>query len=141
MLQDGGNPWRGMLFGMTSRLPWSGDPRELWRFFDAYGIADTRMIGFWVPGAPVRTGRSDVLATLYQGPARSILALASWAADSVLLRPEIDWSRLGLDPARGRITAPPLPGFQPGANFRPGAPIPIAPGKGWLLVLEAPTAP
>ena len=26
MLQDGGNPWRGMVFGMTGRLPWSGQP-------------------------------------------------------------------------------------------------------------------
>ncbi|MGH7658471.1 MAG: glycoside hydrolase domain-containing protein, partial [Gemmatimonadales bacterium] len=24
MLQDGGNPWRGMVFGMTNRLPWAG---------------------------------------------------------------------------------------------------------------------
>ncbi len=141
MLQDGGNPWRGMLFGMTSRLPWSGDPRVLWRFFDEYGIADTRMIGFWVPGQPVRTGRSDVLATVYQGPTRSIIALGSWATDTVKLRLEIDWARLGLNPGRGRIAAPPLPGFQPEANFRPGEPIAVAPGKGWLLVLEASTSP
>ena len=141
MLQDGGNPWRGMLFGMTSRLPWSGDPRELWRFFDEYGIAGTRMIGFWVPGQPVRTGRSDVLATVYQGATRSIIALASWATDTVTLRLEIDWARLGLIPGRGRIAAPPLPGFQPEANFRPGEPIAVAPGKGWLLVLEASTSP
>jgi hypothetical protein len=141
MLQDGGNPWRGMLFGMTSRLPWSGDPRELWRFFDAFGIADTRMIGFWVPGHPVRTGRSDVLATVYQGATRSIVALGSWAADTVTLRPEIDWTRLGLDPARVRISAPPLQGFQPEANFRPGEPILVAPGKGWLLILESSGTP
>jgi len=24
MLQDGGTPWRGMVYGMTNRLPWSG---------------------------------------------------------------------------------------------------------------------
>jgi hypothetical protein len=29
MWQDGRNPWRGMLFGMTSRLPWAGNPRAL----------------------------------------------------------------------------------------------------------------
>jgi Glycoside hydrolase 123, N-terminal domain len=141
MLQDGGNPWRGMLFGMTSRLPWSGDPRELWRFFDAFGMADTRMIGFWVPGHPIRTGRSDVLATVYQGASRSIVSLGSWAADTVALRPEIDWTRLGLDPVRARIFAPALPGFQPAVNFRPGEPILVAPGKGWLLVLEAAATP
>ncbi len=26
MLEKGGNPWRGMTFGMTNRMPWSGDP-------------------------------------------------------------------------------------------------------------------
>ena len=45
MLQKGGNPWRGMVYGMTSRLPWAGDPRPLWKVWDEFGIADARMIG------------------------------------------------------------------------------------------------
>jgi len=34
-----------------------------------------------------------------------------------------------------------LQGFQAEANFRPGEPILVAPGKGWLLVLETPGSP
>lgn len=136
MLEGGGNPWRGMLFGMTNRLPWSGDPRELWKFWDAHKIQDTRMIGFWVPGAPVRTGRPDLLATVYQGAGRSIVAVASWAPDTVRVQLAVDWTRLGLDPARARVIAPELPGYQPAAAFKPFEPIPVAPGKGWLLVFE-----
>ncbi len=139
MLEGGGNPWRGMIFGMTNRLPWSGDPRELWKFWDTYKIQDTRMIGFWVPGAPVRTGRPDVLATVYQGVGRSIVALASWAADTAQVQLAVDWTRLGLDPARARVVAPELPGFQTAAEFKPFDPIPVAPGRGWLLIFE-PTA-
>ena len=37
MLQNGGN-WRGMLYGMVSRMPWSGDPSGMWKVWDAFGI-------------------------------------------------------------------------------------------------------
>ena len=83
MLEGGGNPWRGMLFGMTNRLPWSGDPRPIWREWDSFGIQDTRMIGWWVPNPPVTTGRSDVLVTTYAGNGKALLAIASWAPDTV----------------------------------------------------------
>lgn len=136
MLQDGGNPWRGMLFGMTNRLPWAGDPREIWKFWDTYRIQDTRMIGWWVPGSPVRTGRPDVLATVYQGEGRSIVAVASWATDTARVRLAVDWTHLGIDPAHARIVAPELPGYQSAASFGPYDPIPVAPGRGWLLIFE-----
>ena len=67
MLQDGGNPWRGMIYGMTSRLPWAGDPTPIWKLWDDFGIADSRMIGYWVPSCPVKTGSREVLATAYVG--------------------------------------------------------------------------
>jgi hypothetical protein len=136
MLEKGGNPWRGMVYGMTTRLPWAGDPRPLWRFWDAYGMADTRMLGYWAPTAPVKTGREDVLATTYAGNGRAIVAVASWAKDPVDVALAIDWKALGLDPARARFAAPAIEAFQAAASFAPGAPIPVAPGKGWLLVIE-----
>jgi len=136
MLQDGGNPWRGMLFGMTNRLPWAGDPRTIWKFEDEAGFAGSRMIGWWVPGNPVSTGREDVLATVYQSQQRSVVAVASWAKEAVSITPKIDWKRLGIDPARGVIRAAAVENFQPAATFAPGEPIPVQPGRGWLLVLE-----
>ena len=137
MLQDGGNPWRGMVFGMTARLPWAGDPRPLWRAWDDFGITDSRMIGWWVRGRPVRTGRDDVLATTYLRPGKAMVALASWARDTVAVAPTIDWRALGIDPTRAVIRAPAIERFQPAATFAPGQPIPVLPGKGWLLVMEA----
>ena len=135
MLQDGGNPWRGMLFGMTARLPWAGDPRPLWRAWDDFGLTDSRMIGWWVRARPVRTGRDDVLATTYAKPGRALVALASWARDTVAVTPAIDWRALGIDSASATITAPAIERFQPAATFRPGEPVRVAPGKGWLLVI------
>jgi hypothetical protein len=135
MLQDGGNPWRGMVFGMTARLPWAGDPRPIWRAWDDFGMAESRMIGWWVRSRPVRTGRDDVLATTYLRPGTAMVALASWARDTVDVTPAIDWRALGVDSATARIRAPAIDGFQPAATFRPGEAIAVPPGKGWLLVI------
>ncbi|MEO8201352.1 MAG: glycoside hydrolase domain-containing protein [Gemmatimonadota bacterium] len=136
MLQDGGNPWRGMVFGMTARAPWSGDPTPLWHAWDRFGMAGARMIGWWVPSSPVQTGRSDVLATVYSKPGKAMIAVASWAPDTVRVSLAIDWKALGLDSAQAHIRAESIDQFQPSAEFAVGAPISIAPKKGWLLIVE-----
>ena len=50
MLEGGGNPWRGLVFGMTNRMPWSetADPRPIWKVWDEFGMEGARMIGWWV---------------------------------------------------------------------------------------------
>ncbi|MEG1635461.1 MAG: DUF6067 family protein, partial [Rikenellaceae bacterium] len=51
MLQDDGNPWRGMLYGMTARFGYNGAdkqiPKLFWTVWDDFGIQDSRMIGYW----------------------------------------------------------------------------------------------
>ncbi|MEO8138738.1 MAG: glycoside hydrolase domain-containing protein [Gemmatimonadota bacterium] len=136
MLEGGGNPWRGMLFGMTNRLPWAGDPRPIWREWDAFGIAEARMEGWWSPSTPVQTGRSDVLATSYVREGRTLVAIASWAPDTARVTLQVDWKRLGLDSSRVTLIAPEIATFQPAATFRLGQAIPVPPGKGWLLELR-----
>ena len=137
MLQDGGNPWRGMVYGMTNRMPWSADadPRPLWRAWDAFGMRGTRMIGYWVDSSPVRTGRADVLATVYRKDGAALVALASWAEADADVALTVDWRALGIDPDAATVTAPEIAAFQPARTFAPGEPIPVAKGKGWLLVL------
>jgi hypothetical protein len=142
MLQDGGNPWRGMLFGMTSRLGWGGDPRPLWKVWDDFGIQDARMSGFWDPDCPAKTGRKDLLATAYIRKGKTLLSVASWATNTVKLRLQVEAAALGLEPARTTLYAPPIQGFQPEAQFRLTDEIPVSPGRGWLLLAgEAEHAP
>lgn len=136
MLQGGGNPWRGMLYGMTSRLGWGGDPRPLWKLWGEFGIAQAQMIGYWDPACPVKTGRGDVLATVYQRANQTLVALASWSAGPTDVPLAIDFARLGLDQLKARLYAPRIPGFQGEALFVPGHSIPVAPGRGWLLLLD-----
>ena len=136
MLEKGGNPWRGMVFGMTSRLPWAGDPRPLWKVWDDFGIAESEMIGWWAESGPVRTGNANVLATVCVRRGAVLIALASWAKEPADVRLAIDWKKLGLDPKRAVLRAPAIEGFQEAAEFRPGDPIRIEPAKGLLLILR-----
>ena len=136
MLQDGGNRWRGMIYGMTARLGWSGDPRSIWKLWDEFGIDKTRMIGYWDPSCPVKTGRRDLLATAYVGKGKTLISVASWATKRESVRLEIDWKALGIDPAKATCTAPAIQDFQPAAEFSPSGEIPVEPGRGWLLILQ-----
>jgi len=137
MLQDGGNPWRGMMYGMTNRLGWGGDPRAMWQLWDAFGIQDAVMHGYWDPDCPVATGRSDVLATAYCKEGNVLVAVASWATEPVEFSLNVDWEGLGLDPSKSSLVAPEVPGLQSAARFAPSDAISVDPGGGWFLVLGA----
>ena len=136
MLQDNGNPWRGMVYGMTGRLPWAGDPRPLWKAWDDFGIVDSRMIGFWADSRPVKTDRPDVLGTSYVREGRTMVAVASWAKERVDVKLAIDWKALGIAPATATITAPAIENFQAARAFAAGDAISVEPGKGWLLTIR-----
>jgi hypothetical protein len=136
MLQDGGNRWRGMLFGMTARLPWENSaPRGVWKIWDEFGIGDARMLGWWENKCPVRTDREDVLATAYVKPGKTLVALASWAPEKADVRLQFDWKTLGLDAGKARLVAPEIKDFQPAKEWRLDEPIAVEPKRGWLIYL------
>ena len=138
MLQDGGNPWRGMVFGMTNRMPWSdnADPRAIWKAWDNFGMQGTKMIGYWVDNNPVKTSDPKVLATVYKKAGKAMIAIASWADADANVKLTIDWKALGIDPAKATITAPAIKNFQEAKGFAVGDEIPVVKGKGWLLVIQ-----
>ncbi len=138
MLQGGGNPWRGMVYGMTNRMPWSAnaDPRPIWKVWDDFGMQGTKMIGYWVDDNPVKTDNDNVLATIYKKEGRVLVSIASWANDDVYVQLNIDWKKLGIDPAKATITAPEIKNFQPAKKFQLNEKIPVEKGKGWLLIIK-----
>ncbi|MBK8247699.1 MAG: hypothetical protein IPK85_09925 [Gemmatimonadetes bacterium] len=133
MLEKGGHPWRGMTFGMTNRMPWSGDPAPLWALWDAFGMTGSRMVGWWAPDAPIVTGDTLVLATTYLKPGRALVALGNWSSDSRSVRLRIDWPALGIQSRGARIAAPAVREFQEAGQWAPGDPITVPGGKGLLL--------
>lgn len=134
MLQGGGNPWRGMLFGMTQRLPWSGDPRPLWAFWDSFGMAGTKMIGWWDSRCPVDTSSKDVLATVYKGKGKALIAVASWVSTETEAKLIIDWQKLSMNPAKCKAKIRKIEGYQDVAGTVDlGQPLKIPAKKGYLI--------
>lgn len=138
MLQDGGNAWRGMIYGMTNRMPWSNgaDPRPIWKIWDKFGMTGSKMIGYWVTDNPVKTDNPAVLATIYTQKGKTMIALASWAHDDVKVKLKIDWKALGLDPERVTLYAPEIKNVQTEATFMLGNEIPVSKNKGIVLIAQ-----
>lgn len=137
MLQDGGNPWRGMLYGMTNRMPYQKKkPDNIWKIWDKFGMEGSEMIGYWVNDNPVKTNNEKVLATVYLKENKALVSIASWAPNDTHIKLDINWKKLGINPANTTITAPEIHNFQPAAVFNPNENIPIEKNKGRLLIIK-----
>ena len=138
MLQGGGNPWRGMIYGMTNRMPWSddADPRPIWHVWDMFGMQGSKMVGYWSDNCPVKTSDDKVLATVYQKKGSALISIASWADNDVDVQLKIDWKKLGIDPGKATIIASSIKNFQQPKSFSLNEKIPVAKGKGWLLIVK-----
>ena len=131
MLQDGGHPYRGLLFGMTSRFYGTTDPRPVWAMMNDFNIADSRMRGYWLADTPVHTGNPRVLATTYVRPNEVLIVLASWSDRDETVSLDLDRGALGLS-GSVRVHAPTVDGLQSGAEVDPRAL--VVPAKQGLFV-------
>lgn len=140
MLQDGGHPYRGLLYGMTARKYGDVDPRPVWAMMNDFGIAEGRMRGYWLDDAPASTGRSDILATTYLRPGRALVALASWSDADEVIRLELDWEALGLDEGADAVvaTTPAVAGLQEAGPVDLSA-VRVPAGQGLFIVITNPT--
>ncbi len=136
MLEGGGNPWRGMLYGMTGRSPRVNNS-PMWKFWDSFGMAGSEMVGYWVKDNPVKTGSDRTPATVYMHKGgRTLISLATWEDSDAKVSLDIDWTALGLDPSKVTLHAPAIEGFQTEATWKPGDIITVPQGKGLLIVAE-----
>ncbi len=136
MLHLGGNPWRGMIYGMTNRLRWSGDPVEIWKLWDKFGIKQADMIGYWSERCPVKTSHKDILATAYVKEDKALFSIASWAEKDEKVTLDIDSDKLPFGLEGKKLYALKIPGFQQEAEFAVTDEIPVPESRGWLLILK-----
>jgi Glycoside hydrolase 123, N-terminal domain len=134
MLQDGGHPYRGLLFGMTSRLYGNTDPRPVWALMNDFGITDSRMLGYWLANTPVRTGNANLPATTYVRPDGALIAIASWSDRDEGVSLSMDLSAMGLA-GPVRVYAPAVEGLQSAADVDPSA-VTIPANQGLFLRVE-----
>lgn len=137
MLQGGGNVWRGMLFGETCRLGWSGDPRSMWQFWDSFGMKGTKMIGWWDKACPVKSSDPNILATVYLKPGKALIAAANWKGEAMSATLKLDWSALGLDKRHVKIESKEISGFQEARTWNLEKSIRFEGAKGYLIQIES----
>ena len=136
MLEGGGNPWRGMLYGMTGRSP-RVDNGPLWKLWDSFGMQNSEMIGYWVKDNPVKTGSEKTLATVYSHMGdKALISLATWEDTDAKVKLSFDWAKLGLDPSKVTLHAPAIENFQQETTWKPGDEIVVPKGKGLLIIAK-----
>ncbi|MET3902355.1 glycoside hydrolase domain-containing protein [Paenarthrobacter sp. 4246] len=132
MLEGGGNPWRGMVFGMTGRAP-AVDNRPLWEFWAVHGLEHATMRGFWDPQGPVKTSHPGILATTWLTDQGVVVALASWAEHTEHVR--LIFDDVAAATKDTVVRAPAIRGFQSAASYSPDDAITIEPQRGLLLTI------
>jgi len=137
MLQGGGHPYRGMLYGMTTRMYGDVDPRPVWKMMNDFGIADSRMLGFWLKDAPLKTGNDLIKGTAFVRPDGNVMiALASWSDRDETVELTLNRELLGLS-ENATWSVPEVQGLQ--TSYHPNGPEGLAvPANQGLFVLLSP---
>lgn len=140
MLHGGGNPWRGMVYGMTKRAGWIPigvhEPSSIWKFWDDYKISEKTMIGYWEKDSPVNCSDPMVKISVYKGTNELLLAIGNWSEKDRIASLSIDWKKLGLDPNVSTCLIPEIAGFQEQQQPVSLENLTIPGGKGYLVVIR-----
>lgn len=137
MLEGGGNPWRGMVYGITNRAGWGGNtPIEIWKFWDEYRITDKLLTGYWEENYPVKSNNSKVFTSLFKGDKESILAVANWSDKDQPVSLNFRWKDLGIDPSKAEFFIPAIKDFQDAKGKVELNSLAIPPRKGFLIIIR-----
>ncbi len=136
MLEAGGNPWLGMVYGATSRHSAGFNPAPMWKLWREWGIESSKMIGYWDEKPVVKTSHPEVKATAFVKPDGAFIAVGnfSWKKQNVAL--DIDWKALSLDPAKVEIYMPEIEEFQAAQKLAPASRIPIDIKRGVVVMVK-----
>ena len=134
MLQGGGHPYRGLLYGMTTRMYGETDVRPIWKLMNDFGIESSEIKGYWLEKPPVITNHEKIIATAYLKPERILIAIASWSDKDENVRLDFDWNQFGFK--SGRLFSPEVDKLQPYEEFNLEGPVTVPQNMGLFLVLE-----
>lgn len=96
---DARNVFRGMVYGMLPRLPWSGNPVPLWHIWDDFGMKNAVMRGYWDERCPVKTDNTNIPATVYINGDKALVVLANWTDLPQTAKITLDEQLLGFKPS------------------------------------------
>jgi hypothetical protein len=136
MLEGGGNPWRGMVYGITTRAGWtSNPPTNLWKFFDEYHFSERNLDGYWQKDCRVTCSDTNIKASVYKGKQDAVIAVANWSDRDEETDLILDAAALGL---KGDCTfsIPEISDFQQNKTLSSLKKITIPAKKGFLIVVK-----
>jgi len=143
MLFRGGNPWRGLLYGMTNRYPWYtdskvSDPRPIFKLFDSILIESATFIPYWSSDNPVKASSDKVKSSLYLSKDKNklLIAVASWSGVDANITLDIDWDALGLNRLDYSAKLCEIENMQHSANLDLPLAIKVSPKAGAVILLE-----
>ena len=131
---DARNLFRGMVFGMLPRLPWSGNPVPLWKVWDQFGMKDATMKGYWDSSSPVKTDNKNLPATVFVKGDKALVAIANWTDMPQQTKISIDEELLGFKPSA--ISLPEIRNMQWEGNIRNLDKVEVMGRSGLILLLE-----
>jgi len=138
MLQDGGNPWRGMVYGMSNRGGWTGDsPDHIWRFWDKYDIKNKKMIGYWDDDNPVTVDNDSVKVTVYTGSKESVISIANFGSTDQKCSLDINFQKLRYKKSDYNFFIPEIYGYQPAMQLNSLDHLQIPAKKGYLVIIKS----
>ena len=116
MLQNCGNTYRGMVYGMSTRYYGDCRPMNIWKLWDYFGMTGSEFMGYWDDNNPVKISNKDILASVYRKKDKIMIAIGSWAKIDQPVSLDIDWGKIGMDPKKVKIEIPNIDGLQTAGN-------------------------
>lgn len=141
MLHAGGNPWLGMVFGMTVRHPWLtegivSDPRPIWKVWDEFGIDEARISGFWNTNPVITTNVEKVKGTAYVKDDKTLIAIGNFSDKEHRIQLDIDWDQIGPYPNEVVFYFPKVKDYQNKNQVEIDDSIKVAARKGFLIEIR-----
>lgn len=132
---DAHNIFKGMIYGMLPRLPWSGNPVPMWKFWDSFGMKDATVSGYWSDTCPVKQDNENVKATVYKLEDKALITVASWSDKTENVSLNIDENKLGFK--INNISLPEIEGdIQKAQSLNSLSNLTIPANKGLFIIIE-----
>lgn len=101
MLQDGGDLYEGLLYGMNNRYGWGyKNAVDMYKVWDEFGIDSSKMLGYWHSAVPIKTDNENVLATVYLKKDSALVSIYNFSFKTEKYSLKIDRNLLGFDPLK-----------------------------------------
>ncbi len=135
MLQECGNPYRGMVYGMSSRVYGGCNPTNIWDLWNYFNISGSEFMGYWDADNPVKTNNDDVLASIYRKKDKVMIAIGNWTDKEQNINLVVDWEKIGMNPGSAKIEIPKIDGLQ-AAGISNVKQLNIPASKGLILIIS-----